>query len=447
MKGIRYIFLIITILGVQGTLLSQDFTRLSERSIMGTARYVGMSGAMSAIGGDPSSTHDNAAGLGLYRRAEVLLTLGCVHDKAWQVNGKYTDTRTVGMLPQASVVVSIASNNSSDEGVQFNNVMFSYRRLHSYNRTMYGTSDRDRSLGWMLNNYSCPLADINYYCADWLNKTNELLLRESGMVNEFSFKWAINISNRWFVGAGLDIQSYSLSSVAEFMETFGYQNPQGKDYSNYDYSTLLFRGAGCSFSAGLIYRPTGWMRLGFGIQSPSVGAYRGYSTGYLRLQTDTLVIASAKDCTWPEKSFHMPLHTSTSAAFQIGAYALIALQYDYYHARHMDDRHSLRAGVEVIPVMGMYLNAGYAYESTFKNTNKVVPMDQNFNRLDTYFINQKGTQYASFAIGYRGTNMIVQAAYQYRWQRLNLFAHEAAAPYDLRADTHRIVVTIGWHQN
>ena len=41
---------------------------------MGTARYVGMAGAMSAVGGDPSAVMDNVAGLGLYRRSEVMIT-------------------------------------------------------------------------------------------------------------------------------------------------------------------------------------------------------------------------------------------------------------------------------------------------------------------------------------------------------------------------------------
>ena len=81
MKNLRYIvsFVLCTL---SLCTWSQDFTRLSERSIMGTARYVGMSGAMSAIGGDPSAAHDNPAGLGLYRRAEVLFSLGMSHDKA-----------------------------------------------------------------------------------------------------------------------------------------------------------------------------------------------------------------------------------------------------------------------------------------------------------------------------------------------------------------------------
>ncbi len=63
---------------------AQDFERLSERTIMGTARYVGMGGAMTAIGGDPSSVKDNPAGLGLYRRSEVMFTIDCTVDNVEQ---------------------------------------------------------------------------------------------------------------------------------------------------------------------------------------------------------------------------------------------------------------------------------------------------------------------------------------------------------------------------
>ena len=34
---------------------SQDYARLSEQGVYGTARYVGFGGAMTAIGGDPSA--------------------------------------------------------------------------------------------------------------------------------------------------------------------------------------------------------------------------------------------------------------------------------------------------------------------------------------------------------------------------------------------------------
>ena len=126
---------------------------------------------------------------------------------------------------------------------------------------------------------------------------------------------------------------------------------------------------------------------------------------------------------------------------------MISLQHDYIKQLKEPAVHSLRAGVEVIPVLGMYINAGYAYESTFKPATDIVPIDPTFDRQDTYFLHPRQTQYASFAIGYRGAFFLVQAAYQYRWQNINLYAHETARPYDMHADTHRIVLTFGWHRN
>ena len=71
MKSLRYILFALSILSI-GSIYAQDYNRLSERDIMGTSRYVGMSGAMTAVGGDPSSVVDNPAGLGVYRRSEAM---------------------------------------------------------------------------------------------------------------------------------------------------------------------------------------------------------------------------------------------------------------------------------------------------------------------------------------------------------------------------------------
>jgi hypothetical protein len=157
-------------------------------------------------------------------------------------------------------------------------------------------------------------------------------------------------------------------------------------------------------------------------------------------------MSNAPDGVWDDTDMRLPWRTSTSVAFQLSKIGMISLQYDYAHTKGMDDMHSLRAGVEFVPVAGMYINAGYAYESTFNSEIVPVPMDQSFDRQDTYYMRPLGTQYASVAMGFRGKYMIAQAAYQYRWQRIALGAHEAAKTYDMHADTHRIVLTLAWHR-
>ena len=401
---------------------AQDDARLSERTLTGTARYMGMGGAMTAIGGDPSAVRDNPAGLGLYRRMEVLVTMG--------------GGPGVFMVPQISLVLATDRNN----------FMFSYNRLHSFNHILYGSRTNDPSLGAQLAGLTNVPWDIPF-CSNPRNASNSLRLRETGYLNEYNFDWGMRISHQWYVGAGFHVQSYLWNSAATYEEVFEAVNDSGQHLFNINESIVRYSGSSCNFSVGVIYRPTGWLRLGFSLQTPSLGVLHLNTSGTLTALTDSLRKSYAPDCYERIKDFHLPLRLSLSTAFQIGAYGMIALQYDYTHQKYMDDVHSLRAGFEVIPVMGMYINGGYACESSFKKTDRMVPIDESFNRQDTYFMNHRWKQYASVAIGYRGTYIIAQAAYQYSWQRFKLYAHDAAVPYEFQSPTHRVVVTIGWHKN
>ena len=81
--AIYAVFIIGLVLNVLA-LQAQDYERLNERSPMGTARYVGMAGAMTAVGADPSAAADNPAGLGFYRHSELLFSIGGAFDRTCQ---------------------------------------------------------------------------------------------------------------------------------------------------------------------------------------------------------------------------------------------------------------------------------------------------------------------------------------------------------------------------
>ena len=424
MKMLRYIstFVLCTL---SLCTFSQDYTRLSERTIMGTARYVGMGGAMTAIGGDPSAVRDNPAGLGLYRHTEVLLTMEYANEFA---------------IPQGSWVISIPANVLTESGAQFHNLMISYHRTHSYMREWkVSSTNTNPSLGAQL-----PTLDIPF-CAESYNSANAMTFREYGLVHEFDFSWGSNFSNKWYAGAGLHIQNYAFSSYGDYTEWFNTYNVDGKQLYNQNVTTLRMNGASVNATFGVIYRPLSWLRLGFGIETPSFGSINTYTVGTLTAQTDSLR-ASSMETSSRDKSYHQPFRTTFSTAFQVGAYGLFALQYDYAHASFMDDRHSIRIGIETIPILGLYINLGYAYESTFKPY-KAAAMDPKFDRQDTYSVCPRADQYASVAFGYRGTHMIAQLAYQFHWQQTAFFTHPTATPYDVYQNTHRIVLTLGWHHN
>ena len=206
MRNVRYI-LTLVLCTLSLCTWSQDYLRLGERTIMGTARYVGMSGAMSAIGGDPSAAHDNIAGIGLYRRAEGLISLEVAHNAPL----------TTVSLPQASFVLSLPVYAAGSK-VRFNNLFFSYRRLHTYNRQILASGQNAPSLGALIVH-----ADTQWdipFCVERTNDDWSLAIREAGAVNEFNIGWAMNISDQWYLGLGLNIQSYRMSSDATYEETF-----------------------------------------------------------------------------------------------------------------------------------------------------------------------------------------------------------------------------------
>jgi hypothetical protein len=397
---------------------------------MGTARYVGMGGAMSAVGGDPSAVMDNTAGLGLYRRIETLVS--------FDFSGRF-------MVPHASVVFCLPTANSDEHsGVQCHNIMLSYNRRHSFYRSLEPVSSGDVSLGSLFAATGVNLGIP--YTTDLYNKANSLRLEERGYVNEYAINWAMNIANRWYWGVGLQVNSFSFSSDGDYVETFAYKNADGKHYYNRNRTSVLITGAGCSLSTGVIWRPLSWLRLGFGFRTPSFNSLTLTTGGTLDALTDSLRWSDAPNLTTRLSDFHMPLHTSTSVAFQIRHYALIALQHDFRYVKGVPAVHSFRAGVEVVPVAGLYINAGYVFESAFRKA-KMVAIDPTLDRQDAYFWHDRWQQYISGGVGFRGKYLIAQLAYQYHMHRQHLYAHELAVPYQLKSDSHRVVLTLGWHHN
>ena len=380
-----------------GYLFSQDYTRLSERTIIGTARYVGMSGAMTAIGGDPSAVTDNPAGLGLYRRAEAMATMDIGIDKALQTDQEKAGKTIPFSLAQASAVFSLG-DFSKDDGIIAYNFMISYKRHRTFFRDYYGYAGSGPALAPLLSS-----ADVEWDIAIPYHRThdsNAFRLSERGQANEFGLDWAMNYSNKLYFGLGLRIHSYSLTEDAVYEEVYGKEWLYNKSYVSHS-------GVGVGLGAGMIYRPLSWLRLGVAIHTPSLGSLRTSTDGKLQTMTDTLGTSYPTPLSFRDMDFHLPVHLSTSAAFQIGAYGMIALQYDLYKQLQSPIIHSLRAGVEVIPVMGMYINAGYACESTFKKEETPVLMDPTFDRQDTYSQFPRTAQYASVALGYRGSFIMV----------------------------------------
>lgn len=58
-----------------GAQSAYDATNIASHNLNGTARFVGMGGAMGALGGDISTIGTNPAGIGLYRSSDAMFSL------------------------------------------------------------------------------------------------------------------------------------------------------------------------------------------------------------------------------------------------------------------------------------------------------------------------------------------------------------------------------------
>jgi hypothetical protein len=185
--------------------------------------------------------------------------------------------------------------------------------------------------------------------------------------------------------------------------------------------------------------------MGFSLQTASMGYVTTYTNGTFSAQTDTIGMSNAPDGVWDDTNMRLPWRTSTSVAFQLGKIGMISLQYDYAHIKGIDDMHSLRAGVEFVPTAGMYINAGYAYESSFKDEDPVVELSYDAVRTDLDYRFVQHAQWASLGLGYRGAFLVANLAYQYRWETLHQYATEMQLePLLVAGRTHRVVFTLGW---
>ena len=101
--------------------------KLAETALTGTARYVGMGGAMEALGADLSTISTNPAGIGMFRKSQAALSAGVLAqssaDKNFTFDGTnaYIDGKTSKVsFDQIGFVWSMAQRNQTYVNLAFN---------------------------------------------------------------------------------------------------------------------------------------------------------------------------------------------------------------------------------------------------------------------------------------------------------------------------------------
>jgi len=294
MKRILFIFasalFAVTQLNAQN---EDDALRYSRQFITGTARSVGMGGAMGAIGGDFTSLSINPAGLGVYRSNEFTFSPSLTWNSTQSdfLNNKIQQTRYGMKIGNLGYIVTNLSGKES--GLVSTSFGFGYNQLNNFNQQilMSGTSLNTSYLDNFTNIYNSGKSDIFY--EDIANEVDMVALDSangtyfndfnksgygqkmqrsvvsSGHIGEYVFSGGANYSNKIYLGATIGVQRVRFEKSYVHTET-----DQGNtiDYSEEFKFTddLLTRGYGFNAKFGIIARPLDFIRLGAAYHLPTI---------------------------------------------------------------------------------------------------------------------------------------------------------------------------------
>ena len=113
----------------QDTYINERITNNSS-DVIGTARYVGMGGALGALGADMSVISWNPAGIGIYRRSDIAMTFGGTWGKSY-IN---EENRGKATFDQAGFVYHMPLNSTTCPHI---NLAFNYQKKINFNHNFY----------------------------------------------------------------------------------------------------------------------------------------------------------------------------------------------------------------------------------------------------------------------------------------------------------------------
>ncbi len=367
---------------------TDDAYTLSQSEFRGTARFMSMGGAFTALGGDLSTLGQNPAGVGIYRGSEIGATLdinmrsyktmtnqGTNKDsqtKAFCNNFGYVGTAWLGSgLRSLSWGVTYGRVNSFDRITRGYNLPTQNSLSNYIASCSGGQTPADLEFADGYNPYldsDCNWSSILAYNSFMINENPsepdnyiglfqqgtygdaDYDVREHGYVDEYNFDIGGNVSDvvYWGVGIGVTDLSYSRETYySESMENARIMSAtNGLTTGDAGFSMAnrkKITGTGWNFKVGVIVRPAPMVRLGMAFHTPtwynlSHGydasvRYSYYDPNAPESDDNPLSNYNAKDPEYTEwASFDSRLHTPWrlmfGGALVIGNEAIVSLDYE-----------------------------------------------------------------------------------------------------------------------
>lgn len=469
-----------------------DALRYSQVFYGGTARFMSMGGAFTALGGDMSSLSQNPAGLGVFRSSEFSVTPQLFHIKTTAgFDGLTSDYLYNFNLGQIGLVSNLISN-SNESGLITLNVGYSFNKTNNLNQTIriQGVNNSSSmtdywaglSDGWYHDELGSNVADANLAYEAWLIDTLpgentrygtvfsnygdnppsvygqnvRRLVSYEGYTGEHAFSIGGNYSNKIYFGATLGISKINFTSHYEHRESTDANLPsEFQDFTYVDHYENT--GTGYSLKLGAIIKPVETVRIGLAFHSPTIYRINEYFFDNMTSNfTDGSKFEPFNDPLRYSYRLTTPFRALAGIAVQIKKLALLSADYEFvdygtarfsdagdnydYGEKNMNIKNSLKSASNIrlggeYRLNKMYLRAGYglygkAFQSTEDNS------DLNYKSL-------------SFGTGFREKNVSIDFAYtNYKYNQKYILYPVAGnletAVADLNTARNMFTLTLGY---
>lgn len=205
-----------------------ESAQITTEDLNGTARYVGMGGAMEALGADISTISTNPAGIGLFRRNAFSATFGVnsVGRSTSSNNGFNADIK--GKTPMSFDQMGMVISTQMESG-NYLNFGFNYHKSRNFNQVLSAANSL-RNASQNKGSYIKGLrgSSVNGGFSPDLNKNNEYI----GYDDPSSYYTSRNFSQTDYLLWNVFIPSENYDPVKdEYYDTFGYNEADGYCFS------------------------------------------------------------------------------------------------------------------------------------------------------------------------------------------------------------------------
>ena len=345
-------------------------TKLIDNDLNGTARYVGMGGAMEALGADISVINSNPAGIGLFRRSSGSVSFGLVSQDGAS-SFKYGN-KTNASFDQAGFVYSLRDGRRTFINFGFNyhkSKNFDYilnaasalngasQHKLSYMKALANENNLDKtSSGWRGKFAYTSQLDNLYYNTLMMTSSDgffyndasgyEFGRAETGYIGEYDFNTSVNVNDRVYLGITIGIHDVHYTGHSLYNEALvNLNNQTAGDITVNDERRIT--GTGYNASFGIIFRPVDAspFRIGLSVSTPTW--YDLKTSNYTYLINNTKSDGGGKlQGDYPNyttgESYEFKLFTpwkfGVSLGHTVGNYLALGASYEYADYSRLDTR-------------------------------------------------------------------------------------------------------------